>query len=187
MTLARTSLIALGTLLLVSCSGGWSSMDPRRWFSRDEAAPAAAREVPGVEAPLHSLRSSISGKVSARESGDLLVVQVQIANAKPGGVYRVVFHSNGNCTSPNAFSAGAPWSLPGATDPPARLLPEVRTSSEGHGWMTARLRKVRLGGDSGLLNRSVLVYEGTEIEIPKPDVANNVVACGVFVRATSLF
>jgi Cu/Zn superoxide dismutase len=181
----RLLAIVAGATLLASCSS--ASLDPRRWFSKEETPAAKAREVPGVEAPLASRRSPVTGKVNVRESGELLVVQVQLGNGKPGTTYRVVFHANGNCTSPNAFSAGEPWSPPGAKDAPARLLPEIRTNSEGLGLMTARLRGVRIGGDTGLLNRSVLVYEGTTIETPKPDVPNNVVACGVFVRSSSLF
>jgi hypothetical protein len=52
--------------------------------------------------------------------------------------------------------------------------------------MTARLKGVRMG-DGGMLNRGVLVYEGNDAVPPKPGVPNNVVACGAFVRSTTLF
>jgi hypothetical protein len=43
---------------------------------------------------------------------------------------------------------------------------------------------VRLGD---LEKRGVLVYEGGFTEAPRPGVPNNVTACGVFERATSIF
>jgi hypothetical protein len=62
----------------------------------------------------------------------------------------------------------------------------MNASTEGRGELVARLRGVRMG-DGGMVNRSVVIYEGTAIEPLKPSVPNNVVACGVFVKATSLF
>ena len=176
-------------LLLASCSStGTATLDPRTWFGSNKSEPKpVTRESPGVEARLKAIGTSINGTVRVRESGDLLVVRAELVNAMPGTSYRLVFHSNGNCSSPNGFSAGPPWSPPGAKEPPGRLVPEVYVNSEGNGILTARLRGVGMGGDAGLLNRSVLVYQGSFVETPKPDVANNVVACGAFVRATALF
>lgn len=175
----------LALSVLAACSST-PSLDPRTWFRRDETPKTAAREVPGVEAPLRNIGSSANGVVRVRESGDLLVVQVAVAGLKPGETYRVVFHENGNCTSPNAFSAGAQWSPPGAREAASRLIPLVNASSEGTGLLIARLRGVRMG-EGAMVNRGVLVYEGMAAETPRPGVPNNVVACGAFVRSTSLF
>ena len=95
-----------------------------------------------------------------------------------------MLHANGNCSSPNGFSAGAPWSPPGWKESPTRLIPEVTANSSGNATMVARVRGVRLGD---ALKRSVLVYQGTTPQQPQPDVPNNVVACGVFEQATTLF
>jgi Cu/Zn superoxide dismutase len=172
-------------VVLAACAGsGQRTLDPRTWFSRDTTPGPAVREVPGVDARLASLGSAVTGVVRARESGDLLVVRIELTNSKPGTAHRVVLHANGNCSSPNGFSAGAPWSPPGWKDQPSRLVPDVYTNSEGNGILTARVRGVRLGD---LEKRGVLVYEGGFTEPPRPSVSNNVVACGVFERATSLF
>ena len=41
-------------------------------------------------------------------------VRLQVNFNGPGpGEYRVMIHANGNCSSPNGFSAGAPWAPPG--------------------------------------------------------------------------
>jgi hypothetical protein len=180
---ARTVAALVLALALAGCSGS-RSLDPRTWFAKDTTPGPIAREVPGVDARLRPVGSAISGVVRARESGDLLVVRVEIHNSKPGTLHRVVFHANGNCTSPNGFSAGAPWSPPGWKDPPQRLVPDVFTNSDGLGILTARVRGVRLGD---LENRGVLVYEGGFTEAPRPGVPNNVTGCGVFERSASVF
>lgn len=121
--------------------------------------------------------------VRLRESGDLLVVMVTLDQADPGP-YRIVLHDNANCSSPNGFSAGAPWSPPGAREAPTRLIPELNANNSG-AQLTARLRGVKMGTD--ILKRSVLVYQGSTVVPPRPDVPNNVIACGTFVQSTTLF
>lgn len=180
---ARTILATLAAALLVGACSSTPSMDPRKWFAKDDTPAPKSREVPGVEARLRSINSSVVGIVRLRESGDLLVVGAELANASPGP-YRIVLHATGNCSSPNGFSAGAPWSPPGWKDAPTRLVPEVTANSSGNVLLTARVKGVRLGD---ALNRGVLVYAGTTPQVPQPDVRNNVVACGVFVPSTALF
>jgi len=181
----RSTLVMIAIALLASACSTTPSWDPRRWFSRDETPAAAPREMPGAEARLRGIGSAANGLVRVRETADLLIVQVEMAGVTTG-TYRVVFHETPNCSSPNGFSAGAPWASPGARTSAAQLIPLMNVNTEGRGELVARLRGVRMG-DGGMLNRSVLIYEGAAIEPVKPSVPNNVVACGVFVKATSLF
>jgi len=177
----------LSTFALVAALGACSStasLDPRTWFRSSGEPPAPkAREQPGVDARLRGVGAPVTGTVRMRESGDLLVIFVDIAAGAPGP-YRVVLHETGNCSSPNGFSAGAPWSPPGWRESALRLVPEVYANINGQAQLTARVRGVRLGD---AVKRSVLVYQGTTPEVPRPDVRNNVVACGVFEQATTLF
>lgn len=174
---------AFAAVLVLGACTSTSSWDPRRWFAKDATPAPAARETPGVEARMRNVNSAISGFVRLRESGDLLVVMVDIAGGRPGA-YRVVLHANGNCTSPNGFSAGAPWSPPGWKESPLRLIPEATAGGQGILQLTARVRGVRLGD---ALGRGVLIYEGITPQVPQPGVTNNVVACGVLEQAKSLF
>jgi len=184
MPVLRPCLAVLATALLLSaCSSTSTSLDPRTWFAKDSTPAPKVREEPGVDARLKDMGSGVSGTVYVRESGDLLVVRV-VMQTDRAGTYRVVFHANPNCSSPNAFSAGAPWSPPGASAPPGRLVPAAYAGTDGNVNLVARIRGVRMGD---LEKRSVLVYHGDDTTPPRPDVPNNVVACGVFARSTVLF
>jgi hypothetical protein len=173
----------LAAVLMLGACSSTPSLDPRRWFSKDETPAPKASETPGVEARLRPVGSPVTGAVRLRESGDLLIAQIDLAGARPGA-YRIMLHATGNCSSPNAFSAGPPWSPPGWKEAPARLIPEAYAGGQSILQLTARVRGVRLGD---ALNRSVLVYEGITPQVPQPDVPNNVVACGVFEQSKSLF
>lgn len=179
----RPILAAFVAALTLGACASSPSLDPRTWFARDATPAPKAREAPGVDARLQSVTSSASGAVRIRESGDLLVMLVDLASVPPGS-YRVVLHANGNCSSPNGFSAGPPWSPPGWREPPTRLFPEMYVQEGTGAQMTARVRGVRLGDLAG---RSVLVYQGLVPQIPQPGVPNNVMACGVFEQSKALF
>src|SRR5439155_1635845 len=68
-----------------------------------------------------------------------------------GGEYRVAIHTTGNYSSPNGFSAGPVWSIPG-------VGPEVlsiSTNSDGTANVSRRVNGVHLDGPDGLMGRVV--------------------------------
>ena len=73
------------------------------------------------------------------------------------GDYRVVIHANGNCTSPNGFSAGPPWAPPGVA---AQHVVLVRKNDDYATRSWSALRRLRLDGPDGVLGRSVVVHAG---------------------------
>ena len=169
--LARIAPFA-GALALAACQ-----------TSRDAgplAPPTGATQTPGVEAVLVAKNGSAAqGDVKFMLRGDVVSVLVSLSNLPPGPV-RVAVHERGNCSSPNAFSAGRAWSPPGYARPATELLPEMTVGAQGHGQMTYRLRGVGITGPDSLEGRAVLVHAGTRVDADlRPDVPNNVVLCGV--------
>ena len=80
----------------------------------DPAAPKAANvQITVAEARFIPIGgSSLTGAavLHAYDGG----VQVKVNfNGRGPGRYRVMIHANGNCSSPNGFSAGPPWAPPG--------------------------------------------------------------------------
>jgi Cu/Zn superoxide dismutase len=146
-----------------------------------EVAPARPSAA-GLVANLRGVGSAMSGKVRVVDRGDGVSVAISAINLPQ--IYRVAFHQNGNCSSPNGFSAGPAWAPAGLS--PTKLAP-LLMNADGNGEAEFHVSGVHTTGENGLAGRSVMLYFGYDIEPVKPDVRNNVVACGVFEPAQLLF
>jgi Cu-Zn family superoxide dismutase len=126
--------------------------------------------------------SSITGLVlfQRREGGMTMVAQVHGALT---GAYRVALHASGNCSSPNAFSAGPPWAPPGRTVEAWAGT----TDNAGTMLMTVRIDGVVIDGQNGILGKSLVVHHGASGPLDtQPDTRNERVACGVIGDISSI-
>ena len=144
------------------------------------ASPEAGRRpVPGVEAML-APSNGAAGQGNARlvVRGDDLVLLVSV-NSLVQGPYRVSINERGNCTSPNAFSAGAPWAPPNSPRAAVDLFPELLVRETGNAQMTTTVRGVRVSAED-LGGKAIVVSAGTTVEADAvPGVPNRRVLCGV--------
>jgi len=163
---------ALGAAsMLAACAPSGTAPPPIVGVS--EIPPAA-----GLVASLRGLGSAVSGKVRVIDRREGITLLVSAINLPPGE-YRVAFHANGNCSSPNGFSAGPPWAPAGLS--PTTLIPSFMTNSrDGTAESSAYIAGVHTVGENGLAGRSVILYAGSTITPAMPDVPNNGFACGVF-------
>ena len=147
------------------------------------------RSVPaGVEAVFAQVQASgMNGTARFVDRGGVTQVLIVVNNGPPGP-YSVAIHERGNCSSPNAFSAGNPWAPPGWPVPARSMFPSIVLNSNGTGDMTVRLRALALTGPDSLQGRSVLVHAGPAVGGDlEPGVPNNVVLCGVIGPVRSFF
>ncbi len=126
--------------------------------------------------------SAANGSVRIAERDDGVAISISVSGLTPGR-YSVAFHATGNCSSPNAFSAGPPWAPPGVE--PARLW--VPASSEGYAALSVKLRGYKLEGPDGLLGKAVVLHDGSGGLDAQPGVPNSRVACGVIGPMHSFF
>ena len=120
--------------------------------------------------------SGARGTVRFAQTGKGLELSVYFYNV-PVGSYRVAVHANGNCTSPNAFSAGAPWIPPGATQP---IVFGFFVDENGADF-SRRVPGLTLTGPMGVSGRSAVIHQGWNGPLDAvPDLPNDRVACGVF-------
>jgi superoxide dismutase, Cu-Zn family len=170
----------LGLLsVLASCSGTgmptWSFAD-----IMPKSGPGAVAKL----SPKNS--SSVGGTVTFVQRGDKVVVAALIHELTPGP-HSLYIHEVGNCSSPNAASAGKVWALVGAAPGRTRIgnLPELFAGSEGNANLVADLRGITLGDGSPLdiVGRAVVVHSGLDPD-PRPEfgVRNGWLACGVIER-----
>ena len=170
----RLAACGFALLAMTSCS---SSRDP----------DALRTRVGGLVAQLRSPNTAATGVVHVYDYRDGIQVQLAINNLYPGQ-YRIAFHENPNCRSPNLFSAGPPWAPPAWPKPAGDVLPGFLANNEGNqngyvvyipGLHTERQPMVK--------GRSVVVHWGTSVSEAIPGQPNNRVACGVLEWTEAVF
>ncbi|MDQ6620201.1 MAG: superoxide dismutase family protein [Pseudomonadota bacterium] len=183
----RTGWRAVLLLVPVLWLSGCGTVDRASSFFFGSGSGEHSR-VPGLEATLSAIGgSAVTGSVRFVPRGDGVAMLVQINGLAPGR-FRVLVHASGNCTSPNGFSAGAPWSPLSATTPLYDRVPIVATGTDGTGTLTVRLSGVAMDGPNGLSGRSVVVHDTANGPFTaEPGVPNNRIACGVIGPLHLLF
>jgi Cu-Zn family superoxide dismutase len=130
--------------------------------------------------------SSVGGTVTFVQRGDKVVVAAVVHELMPGP-HSMYIHEVGNCSSPNAASAGKVWQLVGAAPGRARSgnLPDLIAGSAGNASVVGDLRGITLGDGSPLdiIGHAVVVHSGIDPD-PRPEfgVLNGWLACGVIQR-----
>jgi Cu/Zn superoxide dismutase len=164
---ARASAAALAAWLLASCAGP----DPK--------SPAAADQVGNLEARLRGIGSAATGKVVVVDNGNGVTLTLDGANLRQGA-YRLAFHANPNCSSPNGESAGPVWGPPNSAKPLGELIPVVYVGQGDMVSFSARIPGVHVDREPSLRGRSVVLHAGPFVDSPLPGSPNNFIACGVF-------
>jgi Cu/Zn superoxide dismutase len=162
----RAAAFTLAAVLAAGCSNAhFGSTTP----AGPEPKSAKAEEM-GQVAVLRAIGgSAVSGKIRVIDRGDAASVLVSVINV-PTRTYRIVFHERGNCTSPNGFSAGAPWAPAAAAKPAEDLHPVQYANADSIGESESRIRGLQAMGPDGVAGRSVMLYAGAVVTVPRPDV-----------------
>jgi Cu-Zn family superoxide dismutase len=127
--------------------------------------------------------SGTNGTVLFTQRGDKVALLAQVFNIA-GGPHSLYIHETGNCSSPNAASAGPVWNAKGAS-PGARRsgeLPNIVVRHEDNATLDAQVTglSVGTGASNDVIGHSVVVHGKIDPD-PKPEygVINDWVACGV--------
>ena len=170
-------------MLLVATLVAACSTSSRGTAVTPSSAPRNTSEY-GEQAALRAIGgSAVFGKVRVIDRSDGATVLVSAINIPPGG-FRIAFHENPNCTSPNGFSAGPAWA-PAGKDP-TELMPIQHVNSEGRAETEIRVAALHSIGVDGVAGRSVVMYAGSKVTDARPGVPNERIACGVFEPAHPL-
>ena len=170
-------------LALVTALAGCSGTGTKPWTFADMMPKSG----PGAVARLSPKNSSsVNGTVTFVQRGDKVVVAAVVHELMPGP-HSMYIHEVGNCSSPNAASAGRVWALVGAAPGRTRSgnLPELVAGTEGNANVVADLRGITVGDGSPLdiVGHSIVVHSGLDPD-PRPEfgVRNGWLACGVIER-----
>jgi Cu/Zn superoxide dismutase len=168
-------------LLVAGCSMRYGGAAPTT-----EPPPATSTGDAGQIANLRSIGgSALTGRIRVIDRGDNGTILASLINV-PVGAYRIILHETPNCTSPNAFSAGAPWAPPASGTRPLDLIPTQYANSEAIVEAELRIAGLHANGANGVAGHSVVVYAGSSVTEIRPDVPNAAIACGVFAPVQPL-
>jgi superoxide dismutase, Cu-Zn family len=170
---ARSLAIALISSVAASCGDAPSKEN-------------AAANILGFAAVTPKNGSTVRGVVTFTQRGDRVYVTGQLFELFPGA-HSIYIHSVGNCSSPNAASAGPVWNLPG-NDGKKRTgdLPQIFAGTEGRADISFTLRDVTVntGKPNDVIGHAVVVHADLDRD-PTAEfgVRNGWLACGV-IKAT---
>jgi len=165
-------------LLLAACGG-----------SPPKEEPAPPKTGATAEARLQPKNgSNVRGFISFTQTGDKVAVAGDFYELFPGA-HSIYIHEVGNCTSPNAASAGPVWNVPGNSGKRTGELPDLFAGSEGRAniSMTVRTLSVGTGRPDDVMGHSVVIYGDVDRD-PRAEfgVRNNRLACGVIRPGAAL-
>ena len=161
------SVVAVFAALVVAGCGAWSAVE--------NSAVGQGGGVQAVLSPPGGGPSNFNVRFVDRNDGVFMTV---FATNILTGNYRVLIHVNGNCSSPNLFSAGPAWAPAGSAKAANDLTPEFNTNSDGDVTWTVQIPGAHTRGPDGLFGKSVVLHRGPVTEAA-PGVPNERVMCGV--------
>jgi Cu-Zn family superoxide dismutase len=134
--------------------------------------------------------STVRGTISFTQRGSKVWISANITELFPGP-HSLYIHMVGNCTSPNAASAGPVWNVAGAATGDKRTgdLPQIYAGTEGNALLqfTTPDLSVGTGAANDVIGHSVVVHQALDPD-PKAEfgVRNGWLACGVLERSQGL-
>jgi Cu-Zn family superoxide dismutase len=148
---------------------------------------AVAGETSKAVAVLHATAgSTVAGTVTFTKSGDEVKVVADITGLKPGK-HGFHIHEFGDCTAPDAKSAGGHFNpgghqhgAPDATDRHAGDLGNIEADATGKAHLDLTDKVMKLSGPDSILGLAVIVHEkADDLKTQPTGDAGGRVACGV--------
>jgi Cu-Zn family superoxide dismutase len=135
--------------------------------------------------------SSVSGTVNFTQKGEVMLVEAQVKGLTPG-LHGFHIHERGNCTAPDASSAGghfnpggAKHNAPSAENRHAGDLGNLQADAGGTAVYRAEIRGITLdAGERSIIGRAVIVHEKADDYTTQPTGnAGARVACGLISKS----
>lgn len=169
-------------------TGGMASDDSRPAERTQAAQQMAVAEISATEG------HETAGTVKFTSEGDTVRVQGRITGLEPGA-HGLHIHAKGDCSAPDASSAGGHYSPGGDPHGSPRDLPEehhvgdlgnIVAGEDGSADVVAEDAEIRLSGPDSVVDKAVIVHAGRDdLESQPSGDAGARVGCGVIRMATA--
>ena len=170
---ARGALAASLAIVLAACASG------------DDAGSRGAKSAGAIGARMGPIAGGVGHGLITFRPYDGGLTMVADVGGFSAGLYRIAIHMTPICTSPNGFSAGPPFVLPGAAAP---VVIPIRMWEQGTATLAERVPGLTLTGPTGIEGKSVVLHASQFGSLDAtPGVGNDRVACGVIGAVPTLF
>jgi Cu-Zn family superoxide dismutase len=181
--------LCIAAALLTACGQRDSAPEP------DTTAPPAAADATapppaGASAQLTPTQgNTASGSLSLIQDGDSVRLSGTLQGLQPGGQFGFHIHENGDCSAPDASSAGEHFNPGGAQhgNPDGAAhhagdMHNVTSDAQGNAAVAVRAVGVTLdsGQPNGIIGRAVVLHEKADDYQTQPSGGSGArIACGV--------
>ncbi len=176
----KVGILALGVAVLLAA--GAAVADSSKSGAPAQTAPAGKRSVP-IEG---RSGSSLTGTAEFTMHGGQMMITVNVKGAPPG-THAVHIHEKGDCSAPDASSAGGHFNpaghqhgAPDAKEHHAGDLGNMEVKSDGTGSLMIHSSGLSLEGASSIVGRAIIVHEKSDDFVTQPTGnAGGRIGCGV--------
>ncbi|MBX2913307.1 MAG: superoxide dismutase family protein [Cyclobacteriaceae bacterium] len=197
MKVQHLSILAICLMIVASCTPAKKegAENPEGAQMEEQVQEDTAKEEPTAHATLNSASgSSVTGTATFRQVGEMTVrMSVEAHNLSPGE-HALHLHQNGDCSAPDATSAGGHWN-PGGMEHGQRGVGEfhagdiINLTADADGnvsWSEDIVGWTIGGSDStNILNKGVIIHDKQDDFVTQPTgAAGGRVACGVIMEGS---
>ena len=135
--------------------------------------------------------SSVTGTAQFTQSGDKVLVRVQVSGLQPGQEHGFHIHDKGDCSAPDAMSAGGHFNPTGKPHGPQNAdhhggdLPALKADASGKARAEFSVTGVTVApGPTSIVGRSLVVHKDADDYKTQPTGNSGArIACGVIAAS----
>ena len=178
----RGSILVLGMSFLLAAAAQAAPGDPAKAASQSQPMPGgkATAAIEGRSG------STLTGSAEFVTHGARMMITVSVKGAAPG-VHAVHIHEKGDCSAPDATSAGGHFNpgghqhgAPDAKEHHAGDLGNMTVGADGTGSVMVHSDELTLEGPNSILGRAIIIHEKSDDFVTQPTGnAGGRIGCGV--------
>ncbi len=176
------------SLLLIAIASAVTACSPMRSAATGASGPGDSATAVASLAP--TTGSQATGSVTFTAQGDRLVVSGQVSGLKPNAVHGIHIHEKGDCSSPDAMSAGGhfdptkqPHGNPTSSRHHAGDLPSLEADGSGTARISFQSMTLALAGPTDVVGRAIVVHRDPDDYSSQPSGNSGPrLACGVIAK-----
>lgn len=178
----KSKWVLIGACILLPACANMGSI-----FTKNPSATAVLAPTKG---------NSVSGTVNFSQKGDGVLVEAKVTGLKANGTHGFHIHEKGNCSAPDASSAG-PHFNPAGTQHGGPVgsvrhggdLGNLKADANGYAQASIEVSGITLGTDANsIIGRAVVIHAGTDDLKSQPAGNSGArVACGLISKNPDKF